>query len=258
MTLPQRIALPGANFIVDGAGWNYGDEPGGWFDMEKCAIRLKNQLILVLTDGSGTLEFGYDASLLFVSRLRSLLNGYDQVEIDEFESMLFDANMDTRRELRIGKMADAGFDLIVALLYQKRLIIGWIGSAMGILLNERKVDYITRPHNRAENAIRLGMDRQQVYSDPRSFINTRSFGHDNSVYSYANGLEWSPILQYPENRQRLILISRTAWSHFKFGILELHHEIGEIGNSAPQIIQSAQSSGAHDDILAFLLSVSAS
>lgn len=236
-------------YYVDAACWSDRHGNPEWVNSNHLVVEQQGQLVIILTDPSGSWEFGVQASELYLSIMNSMLSrDQSSTILETFSSFSLQASHRAWEILGAHRIADTRFDVVTAIVNPEYSQVCWAGGAVG-LWHSRDRDsaaYISTPHLVGEAQVLAGIPRNVAYLRGSSLIRTRSAGCQPDANVESSLLEWSPKLSSLNIGDRIVLLSQSVWSATGITTGEYSTDLLKNG-SAKDIATSAVERGAQCD-----------
>lgn len=186
-----------AQFFTDtGHHREKNEDAGGIF------YNMTDQQLLVLCDGMGGHKAGEVASQFVVNRFQEIFEQENLVEESQAEEWLRSTLQLINRELynyatENDNFKGMGTTAVVALIYDKRVIIANIGDSRAYLINSREIEQVTSDHSFVNHLVMTGqITEEEAFTHPQRNIITKVMGTDKFVVAdiYVKRLNFNDYL----------------------------------------------------------------
>lgn len=230
-----------------------------WRFYDRSEIEPEYQpIVLALADGMGGLEMGEEASKIAVETTRDFVFEYADALIEHMNdpgdlfNMLFRKINDDILAFAEGqgKAGDIGTTLVIALLFQERLHVYWIGDSRCYLFREGSLTPVSKDHSYVQELVDQGkITYEQAFFHPQSNIITKYMGDpkNNPVPSHTilNMLDGDLLLMCSDGLSGMLQDSEIE-AHLRNG--------NNLDITCQALIDDANQAGGNDNNTVMLLS----
>ncbi|EKU50417.1 Stp1/IreP family PP2C-type Ser/Thr phosphatase [Staphylococcus massiliensis] len=146
-----------------------------------------NQQLIALCDGMGGHQAGEIASQFVCDGLQKYFEEENLIEEDQAEDWLKHTLQRINRELydysnQNPEYRGMGTTCVVALVFDKHVVVANVGDSRAYLVNARRMEQITNDHSFVNHLVMLGeLTEEEALTHPRRNIITKVMGTDRRV-----------------------------------------------------------------------------